>query len=274
MIKKTLDTKTFFSYILIALIMFFFIININSYFSIRISYAQNNDIYYAKIISSNIKLYKSTNGIEDVDNIYFVIPQSYFVQIQNCENDNYYKATYIDTVGYVKKDEVQCVKGIPQNPFATASFRIFIPGGVELRSSPTQSEGLNTVANLNFLETNLKFYGSIDGEEAISYKSSIWYYCKYIKNGSEIKGYVYSAFCDLLTSIPTNNENLEYIEEPDFSIPTQGQPSIAPEDPISELPSVTQIIIIIAVCLPCIFIIYLLFLTSSTTFSTNSSNCI
>ncbi|MGN0748556.1 MAG: hypothetical protein ACI4L1_02650 [Christensenellales bacterium] len=215
--------------------------------------------YYAQIVASNVKLYRSTNGSEEISNIFFVIPQTYFVEISSCENSNFFTARYFDKTGYVKKSEVKCVKGIPQTPFANASFRVFIPGGVALRTSPSQSEGLNTVETLPFLETNLRYYGTIDGEEAISHKSSTWYYCKYIKSGSEVFGYVYGAFCDLLTTIPSNTEILEEIEEPDFTIATQAEATQVEESGLSSLPSTTQIIIIVAVCLPCVIIIYLLF---------------
>ncbi len=229
-------------------------------FSLNINgvYAESK-VQYAKIISSNVKLYKTFSGNEDYSNFYFVIPQSYFVILQPCDDENYYAATYIDITGYVKRSEVQCVKGTPITPFANnISFRVFIPGGVDLRSTPTQSEGLNTIATLQYLETNLKYYGKIDGEEAISYRSTEWYFCKYYKNGISQSGYVYSAYCDLLASIPENTEMLEYIDEPEFEI-TETSGEIEDGGIFSDLPSITQIIIIVAVCLPCIFIIYLLF---------------
>ena len=218
--------------------------------------AQTQETYYAKIVSSNVKLYRSTSGSEDVSNIYFSIPQSYFVEISYCENENFYKARYLDVYGFVKKGEVSAISGTPQTPFASASFRMFIPTQVDLRSTPIYSEGLNSVATINFLETNLKFYGTIDGEEAISFRGTTWYFCKYTKGEQETFGYLYEPFCDLLTDIPTNTEVFEYIENPEFIVNTTTPPS---EDPMSSLPSTTQIIIIIAVCLPCIAIIYLLF---------------
>lgn len=237
-------------------LIFYFIasfLNVNSIFA-------ESKVQYAKVVSSNVKLYRSLSGNEDFLNVYFTIPQSYFLILNYCDNDNYYSATYLDITGYVKRNEVQCVKGTPSTPFANdASFRVWVPGGIELRSSPTQSQGLNTVATIQPMETNLKYYGSIDGEESISYKSTNWYYCKYYKNGISQSGYVYAAFCDLLTLIPENKETLEYIDSPDFeeTIPTSSDLGVNTE--LSSLPSVTQIIIIVAVCLPCIFLIYLLF---------------
>lgn len=214
---------------------------------------------YARVKGSNVKLYKTPTEVEDYSNVHFTVPESYFVELLDYENEKFFSARYLDTYGYVKISEVQCVSGIPQNPFVNkASFRVFAPNGLELRSSPSQSDGLNVITNINYLETNLQYYGKIDGEEAISYKGNEWYYCKYTKNGQEQKGYVYSVFCDLLTTISTNTEVLEYVSEPTFETKETGG-QVETDTSISSLPSVTQILIIVAVCVPCILIIYLLF---------------
>ena len=226
-------------------------------FQIKGVSAQAQDSYYAKVQSSNVKLYRSTTGSEEFSNVYFVIPQSYFVEISYCENENYYTARYQDVYGYVKKSEVKAISGVPQTPFAIASFRMYIPGGIDLRSTPVYTDGLNTLGTINFMETNLRYYGTIDGEEAVTYSGTTWYYCKYTKGDQEIFGYLYAYFCDLLTEIPTNTEVVEYIEQPDFVVDTTTTPS--GEDGMSALPTTTQIIIIVAVCLPCIAITSLLF---------------
>lgn len=234
------------------------------FISLQILCLQNFDVnaetktYYARIVNTNVNLYRLPSGSEETSNLFFALPQSYFVEISYCEDENFFTARFGDVLGYVKKSDVQCVAGTPTTPFPSASFRVFIPEGVEMRSSPTQTEGLNLVCELNYLETNLKYYGTINGEEAIPHKSSLWYYCKYVKAGNEYFGYVYSAFCDLLTQIPVNTEYFEPSEEPDFSLSTQAPIESQPES-IDSLPSATQIIIIVAVCLPCIVIIYLLF---------------
>lgn len=251
-LSKNLLFIGFFLLLSIILTPNYFLLNCDNIYA-------DNKLQYAKIVGSNVKLYRTTSGSEDISNIFFTIPKSYYVLLRPCDNDDYYSATYIDEEGFVKKNEIQCVKGIPSKPFAdNISFRVFIPSGVDMRSSPIQSEGINHIASIQYLETNLKFYGIIDGEQVISHRSSEWYYAKYYKNGSYEKGYIYSVFCDLLTDIPENLEMLEYIDEADFDI-KQTTANVATESEFSSLPSITQIIIIVAVSLPCIFIIYLLF---------------
>lgn len=244
---------------LLGLFIFMLSFLFNSFsFHSNILYAESK-VQYAKIIGSNVKLYRSTSGSEDISNIFFVIPKSYYVILQPCEDEGYYSAIYIDEEGFVKKNEVQCVKGVPSRPFAdNISFRVFSYGGADLRSSPIQSDGTSYITSIQFLETNLIYYGGLDGEQFVSHRSSEWYYTKYFKNGKHEKGYVYSVFCDLLTEIPENTEMLEYIDEAIFEIKETGGNGL-PNSELSSLPSLTQVIIIIAVSLPCIFIIYLLF---------------
>ena len=252
--------KKKFIIILILTILFVFLSQfLNSPISLHAENLTPGNPQYARVKSGNVKLYKTPASIEDYSNIHFVIPDTYFVELLNYENDEFFSARYLDCYGYVKISDVQCVVGVPQNPFASkVSFRVFAPNGIELRTSPSQSDGLNIITNINYLETNLQYYGKVTGEEAIVYKGSEWYFCKYIKNGQEQKGYVYSVFCDLLTTISSNSEILEYVDQPTFETEdTAAQPDGATS--ISSLPSITQILIIVAVCLPCVLIIYLLF---------------
>lgn len=257
-----LDMKNLnFKYVFLVIVVF--IVCSCFYFSIP-AFADSNLVagnpQYARVKNSNVKLYKTATENEDFSNVYFTIPETYFVELLAYENDLFFSARYLDAYGYVKISDVQCVKGVPANAFVSkASFRVFAPNGIELRTSPSQSDGLNTICNINFLETNLQFYGTISGEEAIAYKGSEWYFCKYTKSGVEQKGYVYSVFCDLLTTISANTEVLEYVSEPTFETENTSAPSQDVSNDLSSMPSITQILIIVAVCIPVILIIYLLF---------------
>ncbi|MBO4412559.1 MAG: hypothetical protein J5779_00900 [Clostridia bacterium] len=215
---------------------------------------------YARVKHATVNLYRTPSEDETYKNIYFTIPETYFVELLSYENDKFFYARYLDVYGYVKISDVSCVAGTPINPFAAnVSFRVFIPNGVDMRSSPSQSDGLNYVASVNYLETNLQYYGKILGEEAVVYKGNDWYYCKLTKNSTEQKGYIYSAYCDMLTSIPQNTEILEYIDEPNFNTKQTSAEAETVDSSISAFPISTQIIIIAAICVPCILLIYLIF---------------
>lgn len=212
---------------------------------------------YAQITNNSTLFYKSPE-INDA-NALFVLEQTYFVKLLENEKNNFYKAEYMGVVGYVLKNNLRFVKGTPQKPFATnINFRVYAFEGLNLRSTPVNSEGpFNVITTVPFLETNLVYYGKTNGEEAIPNKGKIWYYCKYIVPATSKTefGYLYSVFCDNLTKIEPNQEVLEEIEAPIFQPVSQENGGNA----LSNLSKVMQIIIVLGVSLPCLAIIYFLF---------------
>lgn len=136
-------------------------------------------------------------------------------------------------------------------------FRVFAPSGLHLRTSPHESEGpYNIITTIPYLENNLIYYGKVFGEEAISNKGDLWYYCKYITNEEQFCGFVYSVFCDMLKEIPPNTEQLDITDAPIFDQPSKETNNT---DKLSTLSKPAQIVIIALVCLPCLLIVYLLF---------------
>lgn len=218
-------------------------------------YADN--IYYGRALASGIYIYSSPEITVDKSNRIFEIPVTYFAEILSDENDLFYKARYNGINGYVLKNEVSCVNAIPNTPYVSnASFRVFTPSGANLRSTPNESKGAtNLITTIAFMDTNLVYYGTCEGEEAISYKGNIWYYCKYIKQNQEYYGYVYSPLCDLLSTIPQNTEEFEYVTPTFTNVDKTNQP----QDNYLSISSPWQIIIIVLISLPCVFIIYFLF---------------
>ena len=174
-------------------------------------YAQN--IYYGRALASGIYIYSTPEITVDKSNRLFEIPITYFVEILNEENELFYKVNYNSITGFVLKNEVSCINTVPTTPYVTnATFRVFTPSGANLRSSPNETIGAtNLITTISFMDTNLVYYGNCEGEESISYKGNIWYYCKYIKQNQEFFGYVYSPLCDLLTTISQNTEQFEYV---------------------------------------------------------------
>jgi len=221
-------------------------LNLNS----NISYA--NATYYARIIDSSTCFYSSANESD----VLFYLPETYFVELLSSEQ-NFYHARYNDQYGYVKKEAVKPINGVPQNPFLTdISFRIFVPSGANLRSSPEDKGATNLVYSIPFLDTNLLYYGIAMGEEAISKKGTTWYFCKYYVNNLSYTGYVYAPLCDCLTEIKENTEVFEFIEN---DIIFEDQSITTGTNVMNSLSETAQIIIIIVVSLPCLLFIYLLF---------------
>lgn len=206
------------------------------------SYSQNSSVY-AKIENNNIFLYSSPK--KDDNNKMFELPSSYFVRLLENAGDDFYYCTYKDVYGYVLKDEVVAMDGVPIIPFVEANFRVYAPEGLGLYSSPILSESLKKTT-VPYLTDNLTYYGIIKGQEAIPDKSNNWIYCKYNFDSSAY-GYVYSVFCDKLPSITTNNERFNVIENPFLNASNP-----------KELTSVAMGFIIVGVSLPCLIVLYLL----------------
>lgn len=213
-------------------------------------------VQYARITNSSAYFYSAM--IDSPLSAMFLLENSYFVKLLEKEQNGFHKAEYLGQQGYVKKADIVYVSGTPQNPYPiNISFRVFSLSGLNIRSNPSQSESSsNILGTIPFLENNLIYLGKISGEEMIKYKGNIWYYCIYNNGEREITGYVYSVFCDLLTSIFPNLEELQQIDTPIFEQVVETGGTL---DALTKLPQYVQIIIISVVSLPCIAIIYLLF---------------
>ncbi len=206
--------------------------------------------YYAKIQTDSVYLYTQPNQSNEFR--LFRLPTSYFVLLTAEANNEFYSCKYGDVTGYVKKEEVTAMNGTPVSPYANfANFRVFALDGLEMRSSPYKTP-LNVLTEVGYLEDNLIYYGSIEGDQLIPKKSNTWYYCKYISENENYFGYLYSTFCDELTEIPLNMETFSKVEGELFPI------TIPEKKPSSELSGTAKTLIIVGVSLPCVLILYLL----------------
>lgn len=222
--------------------MFFMFLSLLSPAISQFSYAENS--YYAKITEDNVCFYSSPS--KNNLSCLFYIPKTYFVKLLDNENNDFYYAKYKDIYGYVLKNEVVVMSGTPTNPFANATFRVFSPEGLGLYTSPYLNEN-NKITQVPYLTQNITFYGIMSGEQVIPDKSAEWYYCNYISNDNNY-GFVYSVFCDKLTSISPNLETFDVVENPNFNQVTKSE----------ELSGTSMAFIIIGVSLPCLVVVYLL----------------
>ena len=197
---------------------------------------------YAKIMYENVYFYSLPT--DDEANKLFELPKTYFVLLHSKQSEDFYYAQYHDIFGYVKKQAVSAMKGIPEKPFAISSFRVFSLDGIGLYK--LQNNKSEKLADIPYLSEELIYYGSISGQELIPNKSREWYYAKYTT--TSCLGYVYSVFCDNLVKFEENNESFEQITSPLF---TEEQLS-------SKLSTVSMTFIIIGVSLPCLVVLYLL----------------
>lgn len=180
--------------------------------------ASSNQTYFARIMHDNVYLFKTPNDITDYSNIYFELPKTYFVELTENVNTMFYKVNYLSFSGYVKKESVQTIAGVPNTPFLdNIHFRVYAELSRDLRSEPnTENGSTSQIAYIPLYSKNLTYYGKISGESLINGRTNIWYYCKYSAD-KDYYGYVYSDFCDEMSVISENTENVTYVDTPPFN---------------------------------------------------------
>ena len=216
-------------------------------------YANNNITYYAQILFEQVYIYKSPVSDNSISNIYFEIPKTYFVELLDNANEDFYLAKYINITGYVKKESVQAVKNTPSSPFLNnLNFRVYADLSRNIRSEPNSSSNTsNVIASVPLYCRNLTFYGKITGESLIEGRTNTWYYCKYSAD-KDYYGYIYSDFCDELpTSLPINLEEVSFVENPTFTIETEAKNSV-------DLNSNTTAIIIGIITVPALIFVFMI----------------
>lgn len=237
----------------ILLLFYVFLSSVYVYFYTPVFASQT---YFAQITNNQTYIYQSPEK-SDASKI-FLLPQTYFVELLDSHDESFYSARYDDIYGYVLKTQVKPVKNIPAIPFLqNINFRIFVPGGADLRSTPYNNGTINLVYSVPFLDNNIAYYGTIQGEEVISKKGNIWYFCKYYTDNLSYTGYIYSPLCDCLTTIPNNTESVEFLEPNELHFKEDIIQSSG--EAFEGLSQTTTTIIIIAISLPCLLLIYLLF---------------
>lgn len=206
-------------------------------FSSNVALAEESSLY-AKVQSSGVYFYSMPSETSAV----FEIPSSYFVRVESALDD-FYKASYKNKIGYVKKNEVALMRGTPSRPYADANFKLFT--AYCLYEFPNTSSTI--VASLD-TQTSLVFYGTKVGQQ-VSSTTNLWYYCS-VKSGDQTKfGYVFSGVTDYLSPIETNTESFERVSEQIFEPQTEE---------FQALSTGTKIILIVSIALPSLLILYFL----------------
>ena len=183
---------------------------------------------FARVMFDDVYLYRAPIENDNAENIYFEIPKTYFVELTQSCNDMFYSGIYYGIQGYIKKECVQAIAGTPASAFMeNIHFRVYAELSRDLRSEPNTSSGSSSqIAYIPNLSRNLTYYGKVFGETLIDGRTNVWYYCKYSAD-KDYFGYVYSDFCDELTSpLPINTEDVTYISNPTFQENEQETQSI------------------------------------------------
>ena len=185
---------------------------------IPITQNTNSIEWYGQVLEQDVYLYRTPNNVVK-DNVYFIIEPTYFVKLTENANSQFYTAEYLDIIGYVKKNDVQVVKGKPTTPYLeNINFRIFSSSSQQMRTVPSSSGGSKTqIAYIPLFSKDPIYYGKVYGESAIDGRTNVWYYCKFSYD-QDYYGYVYSDGCDQMKPFTKNTESYNYVDFPDFSL--------------------------------------------------------
>lgn len=206
---------------------------------VKTAYAENKTTYFAKVQSTGVQLCESPSESTSI----FEIPYSYFVEVESIVDD-YFKVTYKDISGYVKKDKVKLMNGIPQTPFAQANFKLFVP--FSLYASPTKTS--KKTLELDDSVEQITYYGTKSGQQVTS-NNNTWYYSSVQMNGQTYHGYIFSGVTDYLSKINVNNETFDVLDEGILD---------ASSTEFTSLSIGTKIMLIVSISIPSILILYFL----------------
>ena len=209
--------------------------------------------FYAKVTATGVQLCSSPSETSAL----FVLPYSYFVKVDYIVDD-YYKVIYKDVEGYVRRDRVTLMNGVPQVPFFDATYEIFVPFG--LYQSPSQTSSV--ITTLTNTDDKITYYGELAGQQVTS-DNNIWYYSQVTISGEEQFGYVFSGVTDLLTQPVINNETFDIVSD-DFLE--------TPSSEFKNLSTGTKIMLIVAISVPSLLILYFLIKPSKIVKNTTSKN--
>lgn len=182
------------------------------------AYAQSKNVEYAKCLS-NCVFYKSEQMSDNLNDIYFILPESYFVVLLNKINDNIYQVQYDKFIGYVKSNSIIVSTFKPVNKFLTnVTCDIKPTSGTQIWSNPSTNGLVLTTIPANY--KNINYISFAYGEIPIGGNSNIWYYVTYTPSTNltnVYEGYIYSENATNLSEIILNLEsNPEVINENDI----------------------------------------------------------
>lgn len=196
----------------------FFVYNCNNKYNLNsnlnIFGYKTDAITYAKA-NNNCMLFKTQSLSNNLANILFYVPDTYFVSIISKINDNIYKVQYDNYVGYVAADTIDIVSFVPNKAtLENIKFDIRQNAGTQIWSLPSDSNG-TILTTISADTKQIEYIASTVGEIPIGGTSNLWYYARFTPAShttTVFEGYVYSEATTNLSHIPNN---LEYeVDEP------------------------------------------------------------
>lgn len=193
----------------ISIFFAFLIFFSNFKFCENLAFANVENATYAKALVG-CTLYKNENLDNSIDNIYFVIPESYFVLVLRSVNDNCLLVQYDKYIGYVDVSTVVISTFIPEvKTLENITCDIKDTSGTQIWSLPSATTGRVLTTILSGTK-DIHYIAYVYGTIPSGGESNLWYYVSYTPSTNETdvyEGYVYSENITNLSEIPINTEN-------------------------------------------------------------------
>lgn len=156
----------------------------------------NNGSYQTKEILSTTPLYKTTtDDPQNLANIYFLLPKTYYVEILNsCKLDSGadgFFVRYGETEGYCLSSSLSADFSTITTTQSGITLKMYPDAGTYIRSTPSIAD--NKIRIIPQSTSGIIYIGSISGDTPTDGTTNTWYYVEYnISNTKTVLGYIYS----------------------------------------------------------------------------------
>ena len=192
-------------------------------FENKFSYAKAESTTYAKA-STGCILYKSEDMNNDINNIYFVVPETYFVSVLEVVSDACMKVQYGSYVGFASTETLIVATFIPiVKTLDNIKFDIKETSGTQIWSAPSSSSN-KILTTIPAGTKNVNYISFAYGDIPSGGESNLWYYVSYTPSSNSTnvyEGYVYSENATNLSEIVANTES-----NPESVLPSDGDENI------------------------------------------------
>lgn len=156
----------------------------------------NNGSYQTKEILSTTPLYKTTtDDPQNLANIYFFLPKTYYVEILNsCKLDSGadgFFVRYGETEGYCLSSSLSADFSTITTTQSGITLKMYPDAGTYIRSTPSIAD--NKIRIIPQSTSGIIYIGSISGDTPTDGTTNTWYYVEYnISDTKTVLGYIYS----------------------------------------------------------------------------------
>lgn len=229
----------------LAFLMLVFYEGVWSEFIVPNSNAMVQSTTYAKA-SANCILYRTSSLKDDQSNIYFVVPETYFVSVIENISDTCMKVQYKDYVGFIDSSTAVIATFIPiVKSLDGITFDIKETSGTQIWSKPSSNSNVLTTIPAN--KKNINYIAFAYGDIPNGGESNLWFYVSYTpeNNSTNVyEGYVYSENVTNLSEIIANAES-----NPEVIVPNENN------EPMIVISSSIRTLLIALISIPVIILL-------------------